>query len=103
MKISKNPIIDIPKLNAGYFYTDGALYPEVIKFRGRTFINFCGWLNHKTFKYNCNIGLAFKKSGKFKLHSKAPLFKLDDTDPIGTGSMSILKKKKLFINVLCIL
>ena len=97
VKISKNPIIDIPKLNAGYFYTDGALYPEIIKFRGRTFLYFCGWLNHKTFKYNCNIGLAFKKSGKFKLHSKAPLFKLDDIDPIGTGSMSILKKKNYLL------
>ena len=54
-------------------------------------------LNHKTFKYNCNIGLAFKKSGKFKLYSKAPLFKLDDIDPIGTGSMSILKKNYLLM------
>ena len=97
MKISKNPIINIPNLKAGYFHTDGALYPEITKFKGKTFLYFCGWLNYKTFKYNCNIGLALKKSGNFKLYSKAPIFKLDDIDPIGTGSMSVFKKKNYLL------
>ena len=50
LKIYKKPIINIPKKNAGHFYTDGALYPEPIKIKKKELIYFAGWLNQKTIK-----------------------------------------------------
>jgi predicted GH43/DUF377 family glycosyl hydrolase len=91
IEISKDPILDIPEKKIGTFFSDGILYPEIIKFKKKTFLYFCGWLNHKTFSYNCNIGVSIKKDNKFSLDRDYPLFNLNKVDPIGTGSMTIHK------------
>ena len=90
IKIDKNPILDISK-KPGFFDTDGILYPYIVNFKKNTFMYYCGWMNHKTFTYNCNIGLAIKKNKRFIKYAKYPIMPLDETDPIGTGSMSVYK------------
>lgn len=94
LKISKDPILNIPEKKIGAFFSDGILYPEIVKFKKKTFLYFCGWLNHKTFSYNCNIGVCIKKNNKFAMNFDYPLFNLNEIDPIGTGSMAIYKVNK---------
>ena len=93
IKIDKNPILDLPK-KPGFFDTDGILYPYIINFKRKTFLYYCGWMNHKTFTYNCNIGVAIKKNNQYKKYSNYPIIPLDEIDPIGTGSMAIYKVNK---------
>lgn len=96
LEINKLPVLDISK-NIGYFDTDGVLYPEILKIKKKKYLYYCGWLNAKSFNYTCNIGLALEKKGKFKRVLKAPLFNINDIDPIGTASFSIIKIKNKFI------
>ena len=96
IKINKLPILDISE-NIGYFDTDGVLYPEILKIKKNKYLYYCGWLNTKSFNYTCNIGLAAEKKGRFKKVSKSPLFNLNDVDPIGTASFSIIKINKKYI------
>tara|TARA_B100002019_G_C21228768_1_gene578879 strand:+ start:347 stop:1297 length:951 start_codon:yes stop_codon:yes gene_type:complete len=92
IKIFKQPLLDIPKLK-GFFDTDGVLYPEILDINKNKYLYYCGWTNLKSFNYNCNIGLAREYKKKFRRISNAPVFGLNDTDPIGTASFSILRDK----------
>lgn len=96
IKIFKKPVLSIPE-HRGFFDTDGVLYPEILNINKKKYLYYCGWNNFKSFKYNCNIGLAINNSGKFNRISKAPLFNLNDVDPIGTASFSIIKNRNKYI------
>ena len=97
LKVYKSPILNISK-EIGYFDTDGVLYPEILNIKKNKYLYYCGWLNFKSFNYSCNIGLAKKDGkGKFTKVSKAPIFQLNDIDPIGTASFSILKHRNKYI------
>jgi len=88
-EISESPLIELGEL--GTFDHRGMSYPFFIEHKKQSFLFYSGWKLTLDTKFENNLGLLKfdKTQKKWRRISRAPIFPLDNIDPLGIGSVTL--------------
>jgi hypothetical protein len=94
-EISGDSLIPLGEL--GTFDYNGTSYPWVVCDNNTHYLYYTGWNQGLHVPFMNGLGLAIKnKSGNYIKQSRAPIIHRSDAEPIGTGSVCVLKEHDLW-------
>ena len=93
---STNPILELGTL--GKFDVAGIMPTEIITIGKIKYLYYIGWTNRLDVPYHNTLGLAISNDGgnNWNKFSEGPIFGTSYKEPGYTGTISIIKKDKLF-------
>jgi len=94
--VHDEPLFDIGDL--GTFDESGVSYPWLVKTGQQTYMYYVGWVAGGKTRFRNATGLCCSddKGVSYYRVSKAPILPLTDNEPIGTGSVCVLKEGDLW-------
>lgn len=94
--IHEQPLFDIGSL--GTFDESGVSYPWLVKSEQQTYMYYVGWVAGGRTRFRNAIGLCSSNDNgmSYQRVSKAPILPLTDDEPIGAGSVCVLREGDLW-------
>ncbi|MBY0358796.1 MAG: hypothetical protein K2W82_12400 [Candidatus Obscuribacterales bacterium] len=90
-EIMPEPVLGLGE--KGTFDENGTGYPWLVQDNDKLFMYYVGWIPAVMVPFHNDIGLAASADGvNFKRVSRAPLLPATDQEPLGTGSMCVIKE-----------
>lgn len=96
VSVDSKPIFDIGEL--GTFDENGVAYPWIVKTENEVYLYYVGWVAGGRTGFQNAVGLCTSNDNgvTFTRKSRAPILARIDAEPIGTGSMCVIKEGALW-------
>ena len=96
LSISEKPCLDVG--NIGCFDESGVSYPWIVSVNGIKYMYYVGWIAGGIGGFINSTGLAMSTDGGKSFHrtSKAPILGRTHSEPIGTGSVCVLREGNIW-------
>lgn len=96
INIHRQPLVDVGA--PGMFDESGVSYPWLVKFDAQVYMYYVGWVAGGRTRFRNATGLCASTDNgiSYQRISKAPILPLSDGEPIGTGSVCVLKEGDLW-------
>jgi hypothetical protein len=93
---SKSPILELGEL--GKFDVAGVMPTEIITIKNKKYLYYIGWTNRLDVPYHNTLGLAISNDNgnTWNKFSDGPIFGTSYREPGYVGTISVIKKNKLF-------